>query len=87
MDKNNEVHTYKVILGASLVAQTVKICLQCMRPRFNAWVRKIPWRREWLPYKVILISHQNNETLDFPGGPVTKNPPANARDMGSIPGL
>ena len=24
---------------------------------------------------------------DFPGGPVVKNPPANARDTGSIPGL
>ena len=24
---------------------------------------------------------------DFPGGSVVKNPPANARDMGSIPGL
>ena len=23
---------------------------------------------------------------DFPGGAVVKNPPANARDMGSIPG-
>ena len=23
---------------------------------------------------------------DFPGGPVVKNPPYNARDMGSIPG-
>ena len=57
MDKNNEVYTYKVILGASLVAQTVKTCLQCMKLRFNAWVRKILWRREWLPYKVILISH------------------------------
>ena len=21
---------------------------QCRRPRFNPWVRKIPWRREWL---------------------------------------
>ena len=30
----------------SLVAQT-KICVQCRRPRFNPWVRKIPWRREW----------------------------------------
>ena len=26
-------------------------------------------------------------TLDFPGGPVVKNPPANAVDTGSIPGL
>ena len=24
---------------------------------------------------------------DFPGGPVVKNPPASARDTGSIPGL
>ena len=23
----------------------------------------------------------------FPGGPVVKNPPANARDMGSVPDL
>ena len=25
--------------------------------------------------------------LDFPGGSVAKNPPANTGDMGSIPGL
>ena len=24
------------------------------RPRFDAWVRKIPWRREWLPTPVFL---------------------------------
>ena len=24
---------------------------------------------------------------DFPGGPMVSNPPANAEDMGSIPGL
>ena len=24
--------------------------------------------------------------VDFPGGPVGKNPPASAEDMGSIPG-
>ena len=23
--------------------------LQCRRPRFNHWVGKIPWRREWQP--------------------------------------
>ena len=26
------------------------------------------------------------KVLDFPGGPVVKNPPASAEDMGSIPG-
>ena len=41
------VHRYS--LGASLVAQMVKIHLQCRRPGFNPWVGKIPWRREWYP--------------------------------------
>ena len=31
---------------ASLVTAMVK--KQCRRPRFNPWVRKSPWRREWL---------------------------------------
>ena len=31
-------------------------------------------------------SIKKNTTLDFPGGPVVKNPPANAGDMGTIPG-
>jgi len=35
---------------ASVVAQLVKnIRLQCGRPGFYTWVRKIPWRREMLP--------------------------------------
>ena len=38
---------------ASLVAQLVKkICLQCRRPGFDPWVRKIPWKRERLPSPV-----------------------------------
>ena len=35
-------------IGASLVAQMVKN-RQSGRLRFDPWVRKIPWRREWLP--------------------------------------
>ena len=30
--------------------------------------------------------HQRIHTWDFPGGPVVKNLPASAGDMGSIPG-
>ena len=35
---------------ASLVAQQLRICLQCRshrRPGFDPWVGKIPWRRAW----------------------------------------
>ena len=37
---------------ASLVAQLVRICLQCGRPGLDPWVGKIPWRRERLPTSV-----------------------------------
>ena len=40
--------------NASLVAQTVKCCLQCGRPGFDPWVGKIPWRRKWQPTPVHL---------------------------------
>ena len=36
-----------------LVAHTMKN-LQHRRPRFDLWVGKIPWRREWLPIPVFL---------------------------------
>ena len=39
---------------ASLVAQTVKDLLAKQKPGFYHWVRKIPWRREWLPTPVFL---------------------------------
>ena len=29
-------------------------CLQCKRPEFNPWVRKLPYRRKWLPSPVFL---------------------------------
>ena len=28
---------------------TIKICLQCRRPKFDPWFGKMSWRREWLP--------------------------------------
>ena len=31
-----------------------RICLQCRRPGFHPWVRKIPWEWEWPPTPVFL---------------------------------
>ena len=39
---------------ASLVAQAEKNLPAMQIPRFDPWVRKIPWRREWLPTPVFL---------------------------------
>ena len=42
-------------LWASLVAQMVKNSpIKSRRPGFDHWVRKIPWRRDWLPIPVFL---------------------------------
>ena len=32
----------------------VKHLPACGRPRFDPWVRRIPWRRKWQPTPVIL---------------------------------
>ena len=55
-----------------------RIHLQCRRPCFNSWVRKICWRRERLPTPVF---------LGFPGGSAGKESTCNVGDLGSIPGL
>ena len=41
--------------------------LQCWRPGFDPWVRKIPWRREWLPTAVFLPgkSHGQRSLVDY----------------------
>ena len=39
---------------ASLVAQMVKRLSTMPETRFDLWVRKIPWRKEWQPTPVFL---------------------------------
>ena len=46
------IYTPPSNFGGSLITQLVKIHLQCRRPWFDSWVRKIPWRRERLPIPV-----------------------------------
>ena len=52
--------------------------LQCRRPWFDSWVRKISWRRDKVPTPVF---------LGFPGGSAGKISTCSAGDLGSIPGL
>ena len=52
-DGNMQVHT-RTYCSAFLVAQTVRDLFAIKRYRFDPWVRKIPWRREWQPTPVFL---------------------------------
>ena len=36
-----------VTCGLPWWLRELRICLQCKRPGFDPWVRKIPWRMEW----------------------------------------
>ena len=38
---------YSWQLGSSLQLRWQRICLKCKRPRFDLWVGKVLWRREW----------------------------------------
>ena len=67
------------LLWASLVAQLVKkkkkkkkTCLQCRRPQFDSWVRKIPWRRDRLPTPAF---------LGFPGDSDSEESTYNVEDL------
>ena len=90
----------RLSFGAPLVAQS---CLQCRRLRFDAWVGKIPWRREdaahssilsWrTPWTVQFVGSQRVRqdwvtfTSGFPGGSYGKASACSAGDLGLIPGL
>ena len=71
-------HTHTYIYMAFLIAQLVKNLLQWRKPRFDSWVRKIPWRRDKLPTPVF---------LGFPYGSASKESACNVGDLGLIPGL
>ena len=75
-------NVYSVLLNvhtAHLIPKKKKrIHLQCRRPWFDSWVRKIHWRRDSLLTTVF---------LGFPAGSAGKESACNARDLGLIPGL
>ena len=54
-------------LGLPWWLRWLRICLQCRRPKFNPWVGKISWRREWLPTPAFLPgeSHGQRNLVGF----------------------
>ena len=44
---------------------TLRICLQCRRPRFDPWVGKIPWRRERQPTPVFLRGESHGQRRGY----------------------
>ena len=49
------------MVGASWVAQELRIRLQCRRFEFNPWIGKIPWRRKWQTTPIFLSGESHGE--------------------------
>ena len=47
-------------------------CRRCKKHRFDPWVRKIPWRREWQPLQYSCLKNPMNRGA-WPSHRVTKN--------------
>ena len=55
--KPNSVTSKNIHLNVPYISiwlRWLRICLQCWRPRFYPWVKKIPWRRERRPMTIFL---------------------------------
>ena len=66
-EKRSHLATYFTYQGFPNSSVGKRICLQCRRPQFDSWVRKIHWSRDRLPTPVF---------LGFPLAQLVKNPPA-----------
>ena len=54
--------------------------------KVGPWSHKKPTEKQSETESLRSTCLVNNHREDFPGGPVVKNPPANAEDTGFIPG-
>ena len=58
------LHNILLVPGFAHSSIGKKICLQCRKPGFYSWVRKIPWRGKWQPTPVFLPGEsQGQRTL------------------------
>ena len=59
---NEIISVYTLILGFPGGSDGEEsICLQCGRPGFYPWVKKIPWRRERQPTPVFLPGESHGQ--------------------------
>ena len=68
----------KIFVFSTLDFPDSSVGMQCRRPWFDSWIRKICWRRDRLPIPVV---------SGFPCGSAGKESACNVGDLGSIPGL
>ena len=47
--------------GGSVYKESTCRCRRCKRPKFDPWVRKIPWRRKWQPTPVFLPGESHGQ--------------------------
>ena len=56
------VHIYFALIYIFLYIY-IRICLQCRRPLFDTWVRKIFWMRAWQPTLVLLPRESHEQRI------------------------
>ena len=61
--RSQDLHSFEDLgsLGLPWWLRWYRICLQCRRPGFDPWVRKIPWRREWQPTPVFFLGKSHGQ--------------------------
>ena len=57
-----------------------RICLQCRKPGFDSWVRKIPWRREWQLTPVFFPGESKGQREE-PGGLQSRATPSDTTEQ------
>ena len=61
------IYIITTVCGGLPSGSVDRVCLQCRRPGLNPWVRKIPWRRKWLPTSIFLPGefHGRRNLVDY----------------------